>query len=76
MSPFAFSVIALVLVVSGIVLRNFSDFPEILGFILVTAGFSMIVIKKWLDKDASKGIKYVYTVFLLIYVYFFISSAM
>ncbi|RXT13743.1 hypothetical protein [Ammoniphilus sp. CFH 90114] len=73
MSPLVLNLLPLILVIAGIILR-YSGLPDVIGFLLVTAGFGIMVFRKWMDKEAPTFTKYLYTSFLVLYIYLFIAG--
>ncbi len=73
MPPFVFNVLPLVLVISGIIIR-YSGY-DFVGFLMVTIGFALMVVRKWMDKNASNFVRYLYTSLLVLYIYLFFSTA-
>ena len=73
MPPFVFNVLPLILVIGGIIIR-YSGF-DMIGFLMVTFGFALMVIRKWMDKNAPNFLKYLYTSLLVLYIYLFFSAA-
>ena len=73
MPPFVFNILPLILVISGIIIR-YTGY-DFVGFLLVTIGFALMVVRKWMDKNASNFLKYLYSSILVLYIYMYFSAA-